>query len=536
MADASARRAAPARARVTRHADTTGLPPARTPATSPSAPPARPARRGRPGHADRHRAAARSRAVRHARQPGLQRHAGRRQPGGQDARPSPTPAAGRCTGPSPTTPPGSRSRPASGTDAGTITVTPSISGLTAGTYTATVTVSAARRDRLAASDPGDLHRRSAAAPPALAVSPSALVFSAAAGAADRARRKAVNVTNTGGGTLTFTASADVPVAERQPAVRHAPRTVSVTPSTAGLAPGTYTGTVTIAAAGVSGSPKTVAVTFTVTAGARLHPARRTRRRLGLRRGERHHRARRLHGRQQRHDHRRDADRVRPLRRRAELRRRQRLVTIPDANSLRPHDRHDAVGVGQPRGQQRQLAHRAAQGAHGRDELLAVRQHRHRAVRRLRRHAARVEHQERRGAPAPASGRTWRRRSTARRCGCSSTACRSPAAPSPARSWSAPARCGSAATPSGREWFSGLIDEVRVYNRALAHDRAADRHGRPGHVLRPGAAARRSRSPPRACPSARPRAARARRPRRSRWPIPATGRSTGPPPRTPRGCR
>ena len=31
----------------------------------------------------------------------------------------------------------------------------------------------------------------------------------------------------------------------------------------------------------------------------------------------------------------------------------------------------------------------------------------------------------------------------------------------------PSPCGSAATPSGAEWFAGLIDEVRVYNRALS---------------------------------------------------------------------
>ena len=37
----------------------------------------------------------------------------------------------------------------------------------------------------------------------------------------------------------------------------------MTPSIAGLAAGTYTADVTVAAAGATGSPKTVAVTFTV---------------------------------------------------------------------------------------------------------------------------------------------------------------------------------------------------------------------------------------------------------------------------------
>ena len=44
---------------------------------------------------------------------------------------------------------------------------------------------------------------------------------------------------------------------------------------------------------------------------------------------------------------------------------------------------------------------------------------------------------------------------------------------PARRSTSTGRCGSAATASGREWFSGVIDEVRVYNRALERER--DRH-------------------------------------------------------------
>ena len=40
-------------------------------------------------------------------------------------------------------------------------------------------------------------------------------------------------------------------------------TVTVTPSITGLGAGTYTTDVTVASAGATGSPKTVAVTFTV---------------------------------------------------------------------------------------------------------------------------------------------------------------------------------------------------------------------------------------------------------------------------------
>ena len=95
-----------------------------------------------------------------------------------------------------------------------------------------------------------------------------------------------------------------------------------------------------------------------------------------------------------------------------------------------------------------------------------------------------------------------------------------------------ARCGSAATRSGREWFAGRIDELRVYNRALsaAEVRAdmtrpvsapASRRGSPstpGVLAFSGVAGRR----------------RSRRPGRSRSPTRAAGRSPGPRPTTRRG--
>ena len=86
-----------------------------------------------------------------------------------------------------------------------------------------------------------------------------------------------------------------------------------------------------------------------------------------------------------------------------------------------------------------------------------------------------------------------------------------------------------------EWFSGLLDEVRVYNRALGTNELQTDMAAPVTCTGPAPQPVLSVTPP-ACPSARRRAARARRPRRSRSPTRATGRSTGAPPRTPRGCR
>ena len=68
---------------------------------------------------------------------------------------------------------------------------------------------------------------------------------------------------------------------------------------------------------------------------------------------------------------------------------------------------------------------------------------------------------------PGSGSTWRRPTTAARPATTSTAPRSPAAASATRS-AAPTSGGSAAygSPAGG-FFDGLIDNVRIYNRALS---------------------------------------------------------------------
>jgi hypothetical protein len=153
--------------------------------------------------------------------------------------------------------------PASGTGAGTITATPTTTGLTAGTYTATVTVNAPGADGAPASIPVTL-TVAAPAPPSLAVSPSSLSFAATQGGANPAAQTAT-VTNTGGGSLDVSASDDAAWLSVTPASASAPATLSIASNIAGLAAGTYTATVTVTAttAGATGSPKTIAVTLTV---------------------------------------------------------------------------------------------------------------------------------------------------------------------------------------------------------------------------------------------------------------------------------
>jgi peptidoglycan/xylan/chitin deacetylase (PgdA/CDA1 family) len=98
--------------------------------------------------------------------------------------------------------------------------------------------------------------------PALSVTPASLSFTATAGGTNPAAKE-LSVTNTGGGTMNWTASDDQSWMSVSPSSGPAPGTITVTPSITGLTAGTYQGTVTVTAAGATGSPKTIPVTLTV---------------------------------------------------------------------------------------------------------------------------------------------------------------------------------------------------------------------------------------------------------------------------------
>jgi hypothetical protein len=155
--------------------------------------------------------------------------------------------------------------PTSGTNGGTVTVTPNTSGLSAGTYTATVTIDGGA----VSGSPKTIAVTLTVAPPpppTLAVSPSSLTFSATQGGSNPAAQS-IAVSNSGSGTLDVTASDDAAWLSVTPASATAPASLSVAPSIAGLTPGTYTATVTVTAttSGAQGSPKTVGVTLNVAA-------------------------------------------------------------------------------------------------------------------------------------------------------------------------------------------------------------------------------------------------------------------------------
>ena len=159
--------------------------------------------------------------------------------------------------------------PASSTTPSTLNVAVNQAGLAAGTYSGTVTITGA-----ASNSPRTVAVTltvTGAALPTLAVSPASLTIAAQAGGTAPAVQT-LSVTSSGA-QVDITATADTTSGGSwlsvTPASSTTPSTLNVAVNPAGLAAGTYSGTVTVAAGGVSNSPVTVAVTLTVTGGSVL---------------------------------------------------------------------------------------------------------------------------------------------------------------------------------------------------------------------------------------------------------------------------
>lgn len=106
-----------------------------------------------------------------------------------------------------------------------------------------------------------------ALPPTISLSPTQLQFLYTVGGTGPAPKNVV-VSNSGGGTFTWSAASSAPwlTFSTAPGLL----TISVNPS--GLSPDTYTGTITITAAGASNSPQTISVTLTATAPSPVAPS------------------------------------------------------------------------------------------------------------------------------------------------------------------------------------------------------------------------------------------------------------------------
>jgi hypothetical protein len=150
--------------------------------------------------------------------------------------------------------------PPSGTNAGTINAGVNLSGLAAGTFTGTVTVSGA--GATTKSIPVTLTVTSGSTTPAIGLNPISLAFTGSVGGTNPAAQT-VSIANTGGGTLSWSASDNAPWLTVSPASGSGNKAVTATVNTAGLASGTLNATITVTASGATS--KTVPVTLTVTA-------------------------------------------------------------------------------------------------------------------------------------------------------------------------------------------------------------------------------------------------------------------------------
>ncbi len=145
--------------------------------------------------------------------------------------------------------------PASGGASGSASVAVNTAGLAAGTYSGSVTITAAGSAGSPKTVPVTLTVTTGT--PGLTVSPASLTFTYRIGGT----APAAQTLNIGGVTSTFTAAAS---GGAWLSVTTASSSASVAVNAAGLAAGTYSGSVTITAPGTTGSPKIVPVTLNVT--------------------------------------------------------------------------------------------------------------------------------------------------------------------------------------------------------------------------------------------------------------------------------
>jgi hypothetical protein len=149
--------------------------------------------------------------------------------------------------------------PASGTGTGAVTANVATGTLTAGSYSGTITLSAT--GTASVTIPVTLTVTAAPVPPAIGMSPMSLSFTSQAGA--NPATQTLTVSNTGGGTLSWSASDSAAWLALSPASGTGNGAVTASVATGTLTAGSYSGTITLSATGATSV--TVPVTFTVTA-------------------------------------------------------------------------------------------------------------------------------------------------------------------------------------------------------------------------------------------------------------------------------
>jgi hypothetical protein len=141
-------------------------------------------------------------------------------------------------------------------------VSANLAGLAAGSYNGAVTVTSPGATGSPQTINVSFTVSAAATPPGVSAAPASLSFSATAGGGN-APAQAVTISNSGGGTLNWTASKTQPWLVLGAASGSGAVVLSVQAVTGALPAGTYNDTITISAVGATPAAKTVAVTITV---------------------------------------------------------------------------------------------------------------------------------------------------------------------------------------------------------------------------------------------------------------------------------
>ncbi|TKB66637.1 MAG: hypothetical protein E8D47_06590 [Nitrospira sp.] len=152
--------------------------------------------------------------------------------------------------------------PQSGTNSGIVTANVNVTGLAAGTYSAIITVAAPGVP--AKSLPVTLTITAATATATIGFSPTNLTFTGTVGGANPAP-KPISISNTGSGTLSWTASDNAAWLALSPVSGTNSGTVTASVNMTGLVAGTYNSIVTITASGSSNSPRQIPVSFILSA-------------------------------------------------------------------------------------------------------------------------------------------------------------------------------------------------------------------------------------------------------------------------------
>lgn len=148
--------------------------------------------------------------------------------------------------------------PSSGVNSSLLTVSVNSTSLSAGTYSGTIALSALG----ATNSPQYINVSLVIGPTAIGVNPTSVSFTAFQNQGNPPTQT-VNLTNTGGGSLSWTATSSVSWLTVTPTAGSAPSTLTLSANTNGLGIGTFNGTITLTSSQANNSPKTIPVTLTI---------------------------------------------------------------------------------------------------------------------------------------------------------------------------------------------------------------------------------------------------------------------------------